>query len=114
MGDFISSVMLKCQMLYIKLNENSISLSLFRQMEFSIKLHTKKSGLSITYMEGSQVIIVKKILYYSLKINFVLANSDNPDEMVHKVAFYLGLHCLPKFPFRGFQSPKGCHNNWTC
>ena len=32
----------------------------------------------------------------SLKIDFVLANSDDPDEMPHYVAFHLGGHCLPK------------------
>ena len=30
-----------------------------------------------------------------------------PDEMLHHVAFYLGLHCLPKYSFRGFWSKKG-------
>ena len=31
-------------------------------------------------------------------IDLVLANSADPDEMPHDVAFHLGLHCLPKFP----------------
>ena len=35
-------------------------LTLFRPMEFSIKLHTIKSGWSIVYIEGSHVIIKKK------------------------------------------------------
>ena len=26
---------------------------------------------------------------------FVLANSKDPDEMLHDVAFHLGLHCFP-------------------
>ena len=53
--------------------------------------------------EGSQVINSKKkknIEFLSLKINFVLANSVDPDEMQHYVTFHLGLHCLPKF--KGF------------
>ena len=44
---------------------------------------------------------------FSLKIDFVLANSAYFDEMPHYAAFDLGLHCLPKYRFRGFQSAKG-------
>ena len=36
-----------------------------------------------------------------------LANSADPDEILHYAAFHLGLCCLPKYPFRGFQSLKG-------
>ena len=70
-------------------------------MEFSIKLHAIKSEWSI---EVSKVIISKKnfIAFLSLKMNFVLANSADPYEMPHYVAFHLGLHCLSKYPFRGF------------
>ena len=42
----------------------------------------------------------------SLKSHFVSANSADPDEMAHYVAFHLGLQCLPKYPFRGFGSSK--------
>ena len=68
----------------------------FRPMEFSIKLHTIKSGWLIIYTEGLQVkISKKKIVFLSLKVYFVLANSADPDEMPHYVALDLGLHCLP-------------------
>ena len=46
-------------------------------------------------------------MFLSLKIVFVLANSTDPDEMLHYAAFHLGLHCLQKYPYRGFQSSKG-------
>ena len=47
------------------------------------------------YIEGSQVIISKKIfVFLSPKIDFVLANSSDPDEMMPYRAFHLGLHCL--------------------
>ena len=36
------------------------------------------------------------------EVDFVLANSEDPDEMPHYAAFHLGLHCLPKYPLRGF------------
>ena len=37
----------------------------------------------------------KNNVFLSLKINFVLANSVDPDEMTYYAAFHLGLHCLP-------------------
>ena len=75
-------------------------------MDFSIKLHSIKSGWFIVYIKESQVIISKNIVFLSLKIDSVLANSADPNEMPHYAAFHLGLHCLPKNLFRGFQSPK--------
>ena len=41
-------------------------------------------------------------VFLSLKIDFVLANSADPDEMPHYASFHLCLHCLSKYPFRGF------------
>ena len=38
-------------------------------------------------------------VFLSLKTNFVLANSADPDEMPHGAAFHLGLHGLPKYLF---------------
>ena len=43
---------------------------------------------------------------YFLKIDFVLANSADPDEMLYSAAFPLGIHWLQKYLFRGFQSTK--------
>ena len=37
----------------------------------------------------------------------ILANSADPDEMQHDAAFHLGLHCLPKYPFRVSSIIKG-------
>ena len=31
-----------------------------------------------------------------------LVNNVDPDEMSHYAAVHLELHCLPKYPFRGF------------
>ena len=74
-------------------------------MEFSIKPHIIQEGWSILYIEGSQVVI-KKNVFLSLTIDFVLANNADPDEMLHYAAFHLGLHCLLKYPFWGFWSTK--------
>ena len=40
----------------------------------------------------------------SLNIVLILANSADPDKMLYNGAFHLGLHILPKHPFRGFQN----------
>ena len=57
-------------------------------------------------IEGSQVIISNCIVFLSPKIVYVLANSGDPDEMLHVAAFHLGLHCLLKYLFRGIWSKK--------
>ena len=69
-------------------------------MEFPIKLHSTKKGWYIVYIEGSQVIISK--YHISLKIDLVLKNSADPDEMAPYAAFHLGLHSIREFPvFKG-------------
>ena len=73
-------------------------------MGFPIEFDTVKSGWFIVYIEGSQVIISPKNIFLSQKINFALANSVDPDEMLHYAAFHLGLHSLLKYTFRGFCS----------
>ena len=40
-------------------------------------------------------------------MDFVIANSADPDEMTHHVAFHLGLPCSMKCPIRGFLYTKG-------
>ena len=70
----------------------------FKTNGIFLKLHTIKSGWSILYIEAEGT---------DSMINFDLANSSDPDEMPHNVAFHLGLHCLPKYQFRGLRSRKG-------
>ena len=76
-------------------------LSHFRPMEFSTNLETVMSGWSILYIEGLLIIISPKklhIVFFYIKIDFVLAHSEDP-KITHFAAFHLGLHCLPKYPF---------------
>ena len=58
------------------------------------------------YFKGSQNFL-KNDVFLSLKVVLILPNSTDPDEMQHYAAFHLGLHCLSKYPFRGFQDTKG-------
>ena len=75
-------------------------------MEFSINFNIVKLGWSIIYIEGSLVIISEKCIF-SLKIDFVLANSADSYEMQHYAAFHLDLHCLTKYLFRRLRLTKG-------
>ena len=62
-------------------------------MGLSINFDTDKSGWSIVYIEGLQITISKKILYFlSLKIEFVLANSADPDFMWHFIWVFTVCH----------------------
>ena len=76
-------------------------------MNFPIQINANRIGLSIIYFKwviGRN--FKKNYLLKSLNIVCILANSAGPDEMPRFAAFHLGLHCLPKYPFRGFQYTK--------
>ena len=64
-------------------------------MGFPIHIDTISMGLPILYFKGLQVDFSKYDVF--LEVVLILANSADPD------AFQLGLHCLPKYPIRGFQ-----------
>ena len=89
-----------------QVNRTLLLFTLFRPMEFSIKLDTYQPVWSIIYTVGFQVIILKNV-FISLKIEFIYANSADLDEIPHYGAFHLGLQYLQKYRFRGFQSTKG-------
>ena len=76
-------------------------------MDFPIQINTIRMGLSIIYFKESEVKIQNNYELQSLRIVIILANSVDPDEMPHFAAFHLGLHCLPKYPLRGFLYTKG-------
>ena len=60
------------------------------------------------YFRGSQVeFSLNYDVFLSPYVDQILANSADPDEMQHYAAFHLVLHCLPEYPFRGFQYTKG-------
>ena len=69
-------------------------------MDFPIQVNTMRMRLSVIYLKGSQVKLSKIINYelQSLKILFILANSEDSDEMPRIAAFHLGPHCLQKYP----------------
>ena len=56
-------------------------------MDSSFWFDTINLVCSIVYIEGSQITISCKIVFFSLKIVFALTNSVNHDEMLHHMAF---------------------------
>ena len=60
----------------------------------------------IVYIERSHVIITTILVLLSLKIEFVIANHADTCVMPHIVSIYLSLHCLSKYLFSSFWSPK--------
>ena len=82
-------------------------LTLCTPMGFPIKFANIQSGGSIVYVEGSRVVISKKIVLLSLKINYVLENSADIDEMPYSLTFYRCLHCLAQYPFSKFRYTEG-------
>ena len=65
-------------------------------------MYSQKKALYLTPMKS-----INHGVFLSLKVVLILANTADPDEMQHYAAFHLGLHCLPKYQFRGFQYTKG-------
>ena len=68
-------------------------------MEFPKSLILLCQDGALYILRGHRLKFPKNIVFLSLKIDFVLANSADPDEMLHNVAFHQGLRCLPKYPF---------------
>ena len=70
-------------------------------MEFSTKLHTIKSGWSIVYIEA----FPNNNAFLFLKIDFVLANSANPDEITHYASRkdFISLLTIPSYSIDGHK-----------
>ena len=85
----------------------AFSFTLLGPMKLSINFDKVKSGWPIIYIEWSKFIISENAVFFSLKIDFVLANNTDPDEMPQHASFHLDLHCLPKYTFWNFWFSKG-------
>ena len=76
-------------------------------MNSSTEFDTVISEWSIAYIEGSWVIMIlikKYIVFLSLKISFVLANSADPEQMLYNA---FGSSMFAKVHIRGFPVYKG-------
>ena len=73
---------------------------------FSHTYYYNKYGTAHCVLSGVTGRILNYDVFLSINVVLILANSYNPDEMPHYAAFHLGLHCLPKYLFRGFPSAK--------
>ena len=75
---------------------------------FPIHTDTKVMDLFILYLNGSLVILSKfRYFFLPLKIVFIFANSADPMKCpMHKAAFHLGLHYLPRYLFSSMWSER--------
>ena len=64
--------------------------------------HCWKSSVVAHISRSHRLEFPNEAVPQSLKIVLILANSVDTEEMLHSVAFPLGLHCLPKYLFSGF------------
>ena len=64
-------------------------------------------NFSHTYKSNKDGIVLNYGVYLSFKIVLILVNRTDTDEVQDYAAFHLGLHYLPKYPFRGFQYTMG-------
>ena len=82
--------------------------NLYSPIKFFIKFNALKSIWSIVNIEVTGYHeFHTNIVFISLKIYSVSANSADPDEMPHYVVFHLGLHCVQKYPLMFFPIYKG-------
>ena len=56
--------------------------------------------------QRSKFLNYDKLMFSKIKNCYILAYSADPDEMLHKAAFHLGLHFLPKYLFISIQNEK--------
>ena len=95
----------------LELRQCEDCLTLFRPIEFAIKLHTIKSECSILHIEGSQVIIPKTYCILFSEDQFVVGNSADANEIPPNVEFHQGLHRSKKYPLSSF-CPQKVHQLW--
>ena len=69
-------------------------------MDSSFSIDTINWGLSSKYQGVTGCNFNKIIVFLSLKIVFVLANSIDPGKIPHDVPFIQGLNCLHKYEYR--------------
>ena len=73
-------------------------------MVFSISY---KQNVEVRMVHCHRLLFPKNSIFLYLKIDIILANSADSDEMAYHAEFYLDLHCLLIYPFRGLRSSKG-------
>ena len=66
--------------------------------DYPINTYTTSINSPFCILRGCSHNYYKNFVFLSLKIKFILANSEGPDEMPQIAAFHLGLHCLRKYP----------------
>ena len=69
----------------------------------SFLLHFATSLPLLYILMGHRLYFPTKIIFISLNIALILANSAGICKTLHYMAFHLRLHCLAKYPFMVLQ-----------
>ena len=72
--------------------------------------YDKPGIVRCTYLGPGCQVLIKNIVFCSLKISSTLINSVDADEIQHYASFHLSLHSLQEYSFRGFPNTKGIKN----
>ena len=88
--------------------DSAAYLTIFRPIVISIKLQKISQLGSLNTLRGHRLWFPKYIVFHSLKIDFVLANTAEPDEMPHNVVSICVFTVCKSNPFgvSGLQSVK--------
>ena len=78
---------------FYRLMNSPIWIDIMRVGWFSLHINSRGHCLQLQNLDVLQ----------SLKFDLILANNEDPDEMLHIEAFNLGLKCLLKLSFTGVQ-----------
>ena len=74
-------------------------------MEYPKHIDTISLGSPFCVLRGHRLKFLNYDEFMLLKIFFIQASSADPDECLY-AAFYLGLHCLPKYLFISISNEK--------
>ena len=90
--------------MYLRLTRQMLPLRVFSISDFSlciltkypVKIETIQMDRPLCNQKGHRFPNNGVCMYLFLRVAFILANSEDPDEMPQNVAFHLSLHCLRK------------------
>ena len=94
--------------IYIERSHNNLKVHSSQQTMQSLNKCPISSGSSLFVKALCYTLSFRNYdVFLSQRIVLTLANSADPEKMPHHAAFYLGLHWLSKYQFRGFEYTKG-------
>ena len=73
-------------------------------MGFPMHINAIMMGCPLYILRGHSSEFLNYDVCQSVKIVLASVKNEDPKGMQHYASFHLGLHYLPKYPFRGFKN----------